>query len=295
MNDRIKKVMEAALKLFVAKGFQETSLQDILDAAGISKGTFYNYFKSKNECLKAIIEHTRDEAVLNRNEILMGKDPYDKDILLEQLTLLLDFYRGKNIHSIINSIDYTSDAELKKIILHHRLSELEWLAERFVDIFGQDIKYYSIECAIIYNGIVREMISVGRMIHSNNFDSAQVAKSAFKYVSQILTSLDKEKDVIFNLEKLVVLKNELEKRVVSKEAIEDKLMEFQKYMKRENISKNSIDLTNALYEEILAKSVRLSVIEVLLHPFYKSYKGTELHGQAQEIAIMTWNYLKNQK
>ena len=60
MNDRKQQVLLTAQQLFVEKGFSATSVQDILDEAKISKGTFYNYFSSKNECLIAILDNGRE-------------------------------------------------------------------------------------------------------------------------------------------------------------------------------------------------------------------------------------------
>jgi protoporphyrinogen oxidase/AcrR family transcriptional regulator len=47
-------VMEAALVLFMEKGYENVSVDDIIAATGTSKGTFYHYFKSKDEILAAI-------------------------------------------------------------------------------------------------------------------------------------------------------------------------------------------------------------------------------------------------
>ncbi|WP_052137929.1 TetR/AcrR family transcriptional regulator [Heyndrickxia ginsengihumi] len=47
MNDRKQHVMNIARQLFVNNGFQTTSIQEIIEQSGISKGTFYNYFSSK--------------------------------------------------------------------------------------------------------------------------------------------------------------------------------------------------------------------------------------------------------
>ncbi|MGA9287974.1 MAG: helix-turn-helix domain-containing protein, partial [Anaerobacillus sp.] len=56
MNDRKQHVIKMAHQLFIDRGFQATSIQDILDYSGISKGTFYNYFSSKNELLIALFK-----------------------------------------------------------------------------------------------------------------------------------------------------------------------------------------------------------------------------------------------
>jgi AcrR family transcriptional regulator len=47
-------IVQAAEKLFYMKGYENTSIQDVLLAAGISKGGFYHHFESKNKLLEEI-------------------------------------------------------------------------------------------------------------------------------------------------------------------------------------------------------------------------------------------------
>lgn len=42
-----RKLMEAAQKLICEKGLNDTSVEQITETAGVSKGTFYTYFKKK--------------------------------------------------------------------------------------------------------------------------------------------------------------------------------------------------------------------------------------------------------
>jgi AcrR family transcriptional regulator len=54
---RPAELLDAALKLFVEKGFAATRSEEVARAAGVSKGTLYLYFPSKEELLKAVIQH----------------------------------------------------------------------------------------------------------------------------------------------------------------------------------------------------------------------------------------------
>jgi AcrR family transcriptional regulator len=47
-------IMETGIQLFGEKGFKETSIQDLMDELKVTKGTFYYYYKSKEELLKDI-------------------------------------------------------------------------------------------------------------------------------------------------------------------------------------------------------------------------------------------------
>lgn len=53
---RREEIINEAVRLFAEKGFRSTSVNDILAAVGIAKGTFYYHFKSKEEVLNAAIE-----------------------------------------------------------------------------------------------------------------------------------------------------------------------------------------------------------------------------------------------
>jgi AcrR family transcriptional regulator len=48
-------IVEAARKTFVTQGYTSTTIEDIAKSGSISKGTFYNYFKSKEEIFVHIL------------------------------------------------------------------------------------------------------------------------------------------------------------------------------------------------------------------------------------------------
>src|SRR5260370_17336588 len=50
------RLFRAALNLFAKKGFTETTVEDITEAADVGKGTFFNYFPSKDHILLAFAE-----------------------------------------------------------------------------------------------------------------------------------------------------------------------------------------------------------------------------------------------
>src|SRR5215831_15026863 len=48
-----ERLFRSALRLFAEKGFAETTVEDITEAADVGKGTFFNYFPSKDHILLA--------------------------------------------------------------------------------------------------------------------------------------------------------------------------------------------------------------------------------------------------
>lgn len=67
---RKNEIIDAARKFFFQKGFDQTSVQDIIDALGIAKGTFYHYFTSKIDLLDKLTDRTTNEIFISLKPIV---------------------------------------------------------------------------------------------------------------------------------------------------------------------------------------------------------------------------------
>lgn len=74
----------AALALFVEKGFAATRLDDVAARAGVSKGTVYLYFKSKEDLFKAVIRESIVPA-LEEGEAIAAAHQGDSRSLLQKV------------------------------------------------------------------------------------------------------------------------------------------------------------------------------------------------------------------
>lgn len=76
----IEKILSVSAELFLEKGFEKTSMQDIARKAGISKGGIYHHFNSKDEVIEAVtknqekVNHTIMETWLSEIEGLNGRE-----------------------------------------------------------------------------------------------------------------------------------------------------------------------------------------------------------------------------
>lgn len=84
---RPQELLEAALELFVEKGFAATRSEEVAARAGVSKGTLYLYFPSKEELLKAVIHQTlsADIAAGARRVADAGSQP-SGELLVDVMT-----------------------------------------------------------------------------------------------------------------------------------------------------------------------------------------------------------------
>ena len=81
------KLLDAALRLMLAKGFAATSVEDICDEAALTKGSFFHYFETKEELGKAVLERfcRMQQERLEAAAFQRTRDP------LERLDGMLEF------------------------------------------------------------------------------------------------------------------------------------------------------------------------------------------------------------
>jgi len=96
MSDTKDHIIEVASGLINLRGFNNTSVDAVLQASGVKKGSFYYYFKSKEDLGYAIIEsHLRRFSDHVLGKAFSGK----KDALMELedfLDIILELHRQRN-------------------------------------------------------------------------------------------------------------------------------------------------------------------------------------------------------
>ncbi|RYE50480.1 MAG: TetR family transcriptional regulator [Sphingobacteriales bacterium] len=73
-------LIDAGLTVMATRGYNGTSIKDIVDAAEVPKGSFYTYFKSKEDFAVAALEKVAEERMQNSRKILNNRDisPLDR-------------------------------------------------------------------------------------------------------------------------------------------------------------------------------------------------------------------------
>ena len=74
-RERLGRMEAAALELFAARGLEATTIQQITDAADVAKGTFFNYFSSKEDVLAQRFSRLAGEIIAS-TEIEGNPDPF---------------------------------------------------------------------------------------------------------------------------------------------------------------------------------------------------------------------------
>ncbi|QAS51980.1 TetR/AcrR family transcriptional regulator [Halobacillus litoralis] len=93
-----EQMMKTSIELFGNKGFRSTSIQDIVEANGATKGTFYYYFKNKEGVLVQIHESFIDHLLNGQEQIMQNKQSTNHEKLYQIVETLI-----RNIRSNGNS------------------------------------------------------------------------------------------------------------------------------------------------------------------------------------------------
>jgi len=70
-----RKILEKAFELFRKNGYMDTKVEDITKALGISKGSFYTYFKTKEELLCELLESMKNSEMERYSKVEIDENP----------------------------------------------------------------------------------------------------------------------------------------------------------------------------------------------------------------------------
>jgi len=73
-DERLTEFLDTARQLFFEKGYEKTSVNEIIDKIGVAKGTFYHYFKSKEDLLDQLVNRFTKKSLLEAEKIMEQKE-----------------------------------------------------------------------------------------------------------------------------------------------------------------------------------------------------------------------------
>mgnify|MGYP001190890275 FL=1 len=127
-NKSKNRIMDAALQVFVSKGYSDTRMDDIVEMSGLSKGAIYHHYKSKKDLFISLIEHWENFSFPN----IFDKD-LDKISSADALRAIVNdivITFKKNKHVFLAELEFWSlanhdeDVRLKTKSLYVKLLNL---------------------------------------------------------------------------------------------------------------------------------------------------------------------------
>ncbi|MGP4072289.1 TetR/AcrR family transcriptional regulator [Piscibacillus sp. B03] len=153
MNEKKIRIIKGSIELFAKKGFHTTSVQEIAEHAGVAKGSFYNYFESKDELIVSIYDYYYATIMERMKEAKQESNP--RDALMKQLEIYFDFIIENKpliVMLLRDQVPLGRDAE--SFIIQTRQQNFNWTRDNIVAIYGDAIKPFENDAAIILEGMI---------------------------------------------------------------------------------------------------------------------------------------------
>lgn len=160
-------IIASGINVFIKKGLAEATVRDIIRSTGLASGTFYNYFKSKEEVLVAIFDDSAKEIGENFRS---DKHTIPKDFesfLRNKISTFLNYISKKpeiyfimsNNHNLVTNFSINTP----QIIL-----EIDYLKEEVMEgvkegVFPKiDIDLFALVTRPVVDSLAQEMILHGK-------------------------------------------------------------------------------------------------------------------------------------
>lgn len=196
-KDKRQEIIESSIRLSAENGFFNTSVQDIVDVCGISKGAFYHYFSSKEALHVAIFQYYFDqmnEAILAIDQA--GLEPREK--MKQQLRVPFEQLKKQRAFFIVylREQNFSINKELRDVIEQSRKDTIAWYYRNLMETYGDKIKPYIADIIMLTEGMQNSYLGA-MLFHDLNLDTDRVAGFLLNRIDDIVQAFENgEKSII---------------------------------------------------------------------------------------------------
>ncbi|MCP4150427.1 MAG: TetR/AcrR family transcriptional regulator [bacterium] len=169
-EERLKELLDAAQQLFFEKGYEKVSVNHIIKKVGVAKGTFYHYFKTKEDLLDKLVARFSDQMLIEV-EKLVARDDLDALQKLNGVFASSRAIKGDNVQlmmMLLKALYNENNLRLRHKIIRARI---DMITSPFSKIISQgvdeglfDVKHPTETAEMIFHLNVNFNDSIGELI-----------------------------------------------------------------------------------------------------------------------------------
>lgn len=162
---RKNELIKIAYELFITKGYENTSVDEIIAKAGIAKGTYYYHFESKEQMLEAVVNMIIDKGVERAKKVVDSNLGLEEKLVYTIVALRVT-PEEQGVEDTIN---------LKEnIILHKKVNER--IIDEAVPILSKIVSEAKNEGIFTCDNNIPERVRMTLILSSEMFDHREVKK-----------------------------------------------------------------------------------------------------------------------
>lgn len=166
-NERKQELLKIAYNMFLTKGYDDTSIDDIIHEAQIAKGTYYYYFESKEATLEEVINMMINEEVESAKRLLNSPISIPEK-LVGVITSLRPKINEQEIQNILN--------KKENIVMHEKINNriIEKAIPLLEQIVNEGIQSNIFKCNHINERLRMLLIMSNELFDSDKFNINEV-------------------------------------------------------------------------------------------------------------------------
>lgn len=175
--DTKQSLIKAGIKLFALNPYSEVSVDSIVNEANISKGSFYYYFKSKEEFYKSLLDYAFNNLMDIYRKEASGNESKERLLFAFVKSVFYSYEKDKNLFFLVQK-------ELTKIVTGEK-SDFLGYQESILALLKDILQKNDDILPFIIMGIIRS--SIIYQIKTDT-DIKKVLESAWYYIKRVVES-----------------------------------------------------------------------------------------------------------
>ena len=182
-----EKILQVASELFYRQGYNATGIQQIIDEAGVAKGTFYTHFKTKDDLGLAYMRRRTANELTHLKSILAEiKDPHEKYLQFNQIMkkwMISTNYRGCAFSNMTAEVP-DGNSPIRKEAKFHYEGFRAVIRDMVEDLVRSDTKYAHLDAQYLADHYM--IIQIGALTNSEIYQDTWPYDQADKSIRELI-------------------------------------------------------------------------------------------------------------
>ncbi|SFE36082.1 TetR/AcrR family transcriptional regulator [Alteribacillus iranensis] len=160
MNNKKEQIILAALQLISERGYSSTSVQDIATYCGISKGSFYKYFSSKEDLLMEVFRYNHHQVVLHSEKIERREDLSKREKLVKLIAFEMEvLYKNRDLFLLLHKVVPSHENQkFQPIVKKTKASMIRIHKKWLLYVYGSEVQTVLWDVVLMWQGAIKELI-----------------------------------------------------------------------------------------------------------------------------------------
>lgn len=262
--DKRTEIMKQAVHLFSSKGFHQTSVQEVAQAVGISKGAFYKHFDSKENMFIEILKQHHEEILTEIANYQHAPGSDSKDVFKKKLAIEIERTLSDQefFMMVFKDMPLSDSDKLSALFGKLRQSTITLHKTILLDTYGMEIEPFLPDLVTVLEGLTQQYI-ITLLMDKKQVQISRLANFITAAIDAVVNNLAMMEPVLAEAhspaETVEQIFKQISEKIKASEANPDKLLA-------------SLDL---LQEQVAQKEPQHFLIEALLlylkqHPSIKN-------------------------